>query len=76
MRETMTAYSAMRAHSGSQQYKAVAEWISALIVQHQIAMTSCGKDKLPDAQVRLKHLITLRSSMLDPGGATTGYTFD
>ena len=76
MRETMDAYSDMRLHSGSVQYKAVVDWINALLVQHQINMTNCGKDKLADAQVRIKQLMALRASMVDPGGASTGYTFD
>ena len=76
MRETMDAYSNMRVHMKSPQYKAVADWIEALVVQHQINMISCGKDKLPDAQVRLKQMIALRASMVETGGASTGYTFD
>lgn len=76
MRETMEAYSDMRLHSSSVQYKAVVDWINALIVQHQINMTNCGKDKLADVQVRIKQLMALRASMVEPGGASTGYTFD
>ena len=76
MRETMEAYSDMRLHSSSVQYKAVVDWINALIVQHQINMTNCGKDKLADVQVRIKQLMALRASMVEPGGASTGNTFD
>ena len=76
MRETMDAYSNMRVHMKSPQYKAMVEWLEALLVQHQISMTTCGKDKLADAQVRIKQLMALRASMVEPGGASTGYTFD
>ena len=76
MRETMDAYSNMRVHAKSPQYQAVVEWLSSLIVQHQINMTNCGKDKLADVQVRIKQLMALRASMVEPGGASTGYTFD
>jgi hypothetical protein len=76
MRETMQAYSDMRVHHGTEAYKLVAEWLDSLICQNQISMTSCGKDKLSDAQVRIKQLMALRSAMVDPGGAYTGYTFD
>lgn len=76
MRETMDAYTNMRVHMKSPQYQSVVDWLSALLVQHQTNMTTCGKDKLADVQVRMKQLMALRASMVDMGGASTGYTFD
>lgn len=63
-------------HAKTDTYAAVVAWISALVAAQQAYMTSCGRDKLADAQVRLKQLIALRSALVDPGGATTGHQFD
>ena len=76
MRDSMEAYSSMRNFISSPCYTATIEWIEGLITQTQASMLSCAKEKLPDAQVRLKQLISMRSALVDPGGATTGYTFD
>ena len=72
----MDAYTAVRRSYKTEQYQEVATWIDSLIAQCQIHMTSCAAAKLPDVQVRLKQLMALRSALVDPGGATTGYTFD
>lgn len=76
MIEAQDAFNAMRHYKSTEQYKKVVEWIESLIVQHQVSMNQCGKEKLPDVQVRIKQLIAMRSAMLDAGGAFTGYTFD
>lgn len=76
MADAQEAFNHMRLYKGTEQYKSVVEWIESIIVQQQTGMINCGKDKLADAQVRLKQLISLRSALQDPGGAFTGYTFD
>ena len=76
MQETMDAYTAVRRSYKTEQYQDVVNWIVALISQCQINMTNCAPAKLADVQVRLKQLIALRSALVDPGGAFTGYTFD
>lgn len=76
MAEAQAAFNAMRDYKGNDQYKRTVEWIEALIVQQQANMLSCGKEKLSDAQVRLKQLIGMRSALIDPGGAFTGFSFD
>ena len=74
--ELMEAYTYMRSFFGNEQYKSVIDWVDGLIAMHQAHICNCGKDKLVDSQVRIKHLISLRRSLADPGGATTGFTFD
>ena len=76
MAETMEAYSDLRRGIGTEQYKHFVEWIECLIAQHQAAMTTCAPDKLANKQVRVKQLISMRSALVDPGGAFTGYTFE
>lgn len=73
--ETMIAYSDLRNHMGSDQYKTFVAWVEALIVQHQSQMTDCAPAKLLDIQVRVKQLISMRAALVDPGGAYTGFTF-
>lgn len=63
-------------HAKTDTFAAFVAWINALVSAQQAYMTSCGRDKLADAQVRLKQLIALRSALVDPGGATTGHQFD
>lgn len=75
-RDAAQAYAEFRAHAHSQQYGACVKWIDSLLVQQQATMVDCGKDKLADAQVRLKQLRALRSALVDPGGASTGHVFD
>lgn len=76
MAEAQDSFNHMRLYSGTEQFKSVVGWIDSLIVQQQTHMIDCGKDKLADSQVRLKQLISLRSALVSPGGATTGFTFD
>lgn len=76
MADTMATYTDLRAYYGNEQYKTFAAWIECLIAQHQAAMTTCAPDKLANIQVRVKQLISMRSALVDPGGAFTGYTFD
>ena len=76
MTETMEAYSDVRRGIGTEQYQNFVAWIECLIAQHQAAMTACAPDKLANKQVRVKQLISMRSALVDPGGAFTGYTFD
>lgn len=76
MKDTMDAYNAVRRCYKTEQYQDVVNWIECLIAQCQIHMTSCAAVKLNDVQVRLKQLLALRSALVDPGGATTGYSFD
>lgn len=72
----MAAYTSLRQHYKSDAYAAVVAWIDGLICAQQAYMATCGRDKLGDAQVRLKQLAAQRSALVDPGGATTGYQFD
>jgi len=76
MQDTMDAYTAVRRSYKTEQYQEVVNWIEALIAQCQINMTSCAPAKLADVQVRVKQLSALRSALVDPGGAMTGFTFD
>lgn len=76
MAETMAAYLDVRRSYTTEQYKNVVAWIEGLIVQNQIYMTECAPAKLPDTQIRLKQLMAMRSALVDPGGATTGYIFN
>lgn len=76
MKDTMDAYTEVRRAYTTEQYRNVVAWVECLIVQCQVSMTSCAANKLPDVQVRLKQLMALRSALVDPGGATTGFTFD
>ena len=76
MKDTMDAYTDVRRSYPTEQYQDFVRWIESLIAQCQIHMTSCAPAKLPDVQVRLKQLMAMRSALADPGGATTGYTFD
>lgn len=76
MLQTMEAYTELRRGIGTEQYKNFVDWIECLIAQHQAAMTNCAPDKLANKQVRVKQLISMRSALVDPGGAFTGYTFD
>lgn len=76
MAATMEAYSELRRGFSTEQYKHFVEWIECLIAQHQAAMTTCAPSKLEHKQVRVKQLISMRSALVDPGGAFTGYTFD
>ncbi len=76
MIEAQQAFNDMRVYKGNEQYKSVVDWIEALIVQHQVSMNTCGREKLADVQVRVKQLVAMRSALVDPGGAFTGFTFD
>lgn len=76
MKDTMDAFTAVRRSYKTEHYQDFVKWIDGLIAQSQIHMTNCAPAKLPDVQVRLKQLIAIRSALLDPGGAFTGYTFD
>ena len=76
MKNTMDTYTEVRQYMGSEQYKRTVEWIESIIIQNQIAMTSCAASKLPDVQVRIKQLVALREALANMGGASTGYTFD
>jgi hypothetical protein len=76
MKNTMDAYTEVRHYMGNEQYKKTVEWLEALVCQHQIGMTTCAAAKLPDVQVRIKQLVALREALVNPGGASTGYTFD
>lgn len=73
MNDAQSAFNEMRLYKGTEQYKRVVEWIEAIIVQQQCAMNDCAADKLPAMQIRLRQLIALRSALLDPGGAFTGF---
>ncbi len=75
MIDAQNAFNELRHYKGTEQYKRMLTWVEALIVQQQCAMTSCGKDKLEESQVRLKQMIALRSALVDPGGAFTGFIF-
>lgn len=75
-KETMDAYVEMRRGYNTEQYQKMVQWIEALIVQNQTQMIMCAPNKLPDLQVRVKQFMALRSAMVDPGGASTGFTFD
>lgn len=76
MTDAQEAFNTMRVYMGNEQYKSVVTWIESLLAQHQVSMNTCGKDKLADVQVRIKQLTALRSALVDPGGAFTGFTFD
>lgn len=76
MKDTAEAYNAVRRAYRTEQYQDVINWFDALIAQTQTGMLSCAPAKLVDTQVRIKQLIALRAALADPGGATTGYTFD
>ena len=73
---TSLAYAEVLLHIGSHGYRAVVEWLEALIAQQQAAMTSCARDKLGDAQVRLRQLIAMRGALASPDSAGTGHVFD
>jgi hypothetical protein len=75
MSDAQSAFTEMRHYKGNEQYKRTVEWIESLIVQHQVSLNDCGKEKLADVQVRIKQLIAMRSAMVDPGGAFTGFVF-
>lgn len=75
-KDTMDAYTAVRRSYRTEHYREVVEWIECLMAQVQASMTSCAPAKLPDVQVRFKQLSALRSALVDPGGASTGFTFD
>lgn len=73
---TAAAHASVREHRNTQGYNDVAAWIEALIVQQQAHMVLCARERLGDAQVRLKQLIALRAALVEPGGAATGHVFD
>jgi hypothetical protein len=74
--ETSAAYLELKAHAKSPQYEAAVKWIDALLVQAHAYMADCAPANLPAAQIRLKQLRAMRSALVDPGGASTGFVFD
>lgn len=74
--QTTAAYLAVREYAKTEPYVATVRWLEALIDQQLSHMASCGRDRLADAQVRLKQLMALRSALADPGGAFTGHQLD
>lgn len=69
----MAAYSDLRAQCHTETYALVVKWLDGLLVAQQAHMTDCNPARLEAAQTRVKHLISLRRALVDPGGAFTGY---
>ena len=70
------ASAVLRTHAATPVFADLVAWIEALIVQQQTHMVLCARERLGDAQVRLKQLMALRAALVEPGGAVTGHVFD
>lgn len=74
-KDTAVAHAEIRSHRHTEPYRALIDWLDALIAQVQAAMVACNRDKLADHQIRLQQLIALRDALVAPGGASTGFIF-
>lgn len=74
--QTHERFLALRELFGTEPYVLVQAWIDALIAEQQAYMSSCGKDRLPDAQVRIRLLSALASSLASKDMLGTGHVFD
>jgi hypothetical protein len=74
--DARAAYLRLREAFGSETYRQTVEWLEALTAQQQAHMAACGKDKLADAQTRLKQLRALLEALAPKDPAGTGHVFD
>lgn len=67
------AHADLLVHAESIAYRSVLDWIEALAARQQAAMTSCPRDKLGDAQVRLQQILAMRDALRSPDSSGTGF---
>lgn len=63
-------------HRESIAFRAARDWLDALAARQQAAMTSCPREKLADAQVRLKQILAIRAAMHESQQGGTGFVCD
>ena len=71
--ETTIAFMRLRELYDTEQYSFIVDWLNAVAAEQQAQMIECNKDRLIEAQVRLKQLVALRDSLVSKSPQGTGF---